>query len=113
MGDDLLKCQYFLIFYFVIRFNEEGEELKENGEKSTEPEQTKTKEETTTEETKPKLNGDSAAAESETVKENGVSSAKEEAATEVKSEVKTENSELGKLLMFIFSLEFIPKGVFK
>ena len=87
--------------------------MKENGEKSTEPEQTKTKEETTTEETKPKLNGDSAAAERETVKENGVSSVKEEAATEVKSEVKTENSELGKLLMFIFSLEFIPKGVFK
>jgi len=75
-----------------IRFNEEGEELKENGENSTKQEQTKTKEETT-EETKPKVNGD-AGLESETVKENGVSSTKEEAETEVKSEAKTENTEL-------------------
>ncbi len=39
--------------------------------------------------------------ESETVKENGVSSTKEEAVTEVKSEAKTENTELGKLLMYL------------
>ena len=103
-----LHLKNWLLFFFSLiisnilcrfRFNEEGEELKENGENSTKQEQTKTKEETT-EETKPKVNGD-AGLESETVKENGVSSTKEEAETEVKSEAKTENTELGKLLMYL------------